>query len=119
MRRLVNFAHEKMAELNDVGALLFRRDRINWILRKMLQLLTWLVILLLGYQWLGIIMSQFPFTRPWGEHLNGYLFGLVLMLGSAILKAIPDLFVACVIFALAKLFAKGMNHFLIWCRIVR
>ncbi|MFZ6863742.1 mechanosensitive ion channel family protein [Undibacterium sp. Ji67W] len=111
MRRLVNFAHEKMAELNDVGALLIRRDRINWMLRKTLQLLTWLIILLLGYQWLGVIMSQFPFTRPWGEHLNGYLFGLVLMLGSAILKAIPDLFVACVIFALAKLFAKGMNHF--------
>ncbi|MFC5399752.1 mechanosensitive ion channel family protein [Undibacterium jejuense] len=111
IRKLLNFAHEKMAELNDVGVLLLRRERINWVMRKVFQLLTWLIIMLLSYQWLGVIMSQFPFTRPWGEHLNGYLFGLVLMLGGAILRAIPDLFVACVIFVLAKLFAKGMGHF--------
>ncbi|MFZ6754524.1 mechanosensitive ion channel family protein [Undibacterium sp. Dicai25W] len=111
IRKLLNFAHEKMAGLNDVGVLLLRRERINWVMRKVFQLLTWLIILLLSYQWLGVIMSQFPFTRPWGEHLNGYLFGLVLMLGGAILRAIPDLFVACVIFVLAKLFAKGMGHF--------
>ena len=111
IRKLLNFAHEKIAGLNDVGALFIRRERIHWGMRKGFQLLTWLIILLLSYQWLGVIMSQFPFTRPWGEHLNGYLFGLVAMLGSAILKAIPDLFVACLIFILAKLVGKAMGHF--------
>ncbi|MFZ6727479.1 mechanosensitive ion channel family protein [Undibacterium sp. MH2W] len=111
VRRLLNYAHEKIAGFNDVGVLLIRRERLHWIMRKGFQLLTWLMILLLSYQWLGIMMSQFPFTRPWGEHLNSYLFGLLLMLGGAILKAIPDLFVACLIFVLAKLFSKAVNHF--------
>ncbi|MFZ6690454.1 mechanosensitive ion channel family protein [Undibacterium sp. SXout20W] len=111
IRKLLSFAHEKMAGLNHVGILLIRRERIHWLMRKGFQLLTWFIVLLLSYQWLGVMMSQFPFTRPWSEHLNGYLFGLIVMLGSSILKAIPDLFVACVIFMLAKLVAKGMHHF--------
>lgn len=111
IRKLLNFAHEKIAGLNDVGVLLIRRERIHWLMRKIFQLLTWLMILLLSYQWLSVMMSLFPFTRPWGEHLNGYLFSVLLTMGSGILKAIPDLFVACLIFAMAKLFSKAINHF--------
>lgn len=111
MRRTLLFANAKIAGLNDVGAMLIKRERIHWMMQRFSQLFSWLLSFLLSYQWLGFLMSRFPFTRPWGEQLNGYFFGVLLTLGSAILKAIPDLFVACLIFALAKLFTHGTGRF--------
>ena len=35
---------------------------------------------MLVYEWLSIVLSSFPYTRPWGERLNGYFFGIVLEL---------------------------------------
>ena len=111
MRRSLIFANAKLAELQDVGSALIKRERLHWLILKTSQILSWGLSLLLSYQWLGVLMSLFPFTRPWGEQLNAYLFGLVLTLGGAILKAIPDLFVAVVIFGLAKLFTHAMGRF--------
>ncbi len=111
MRRSLIFANAKLAELQDVGSALIKRERLHWLILKASQILSWGLSFLLSYQWLGVLMSLFPFTRPWGEQLNAYLFGLVLTLGGAILKAIPDLFVAVVIFGLAKLFTHAMGRF--------
>ncbi len=111
MRRSLIFANAKLAELQDVGSALIKRERLHWLILKISQILSWGLSFLLSYQWLGVLMSLFPFTRPWGEQLNAYLFGLVLTLGGAILKAIPDLFVAVVIFGLAKLFTHAMGRF--------
>ncbi|MBR7779698.1 mechanosensitive ion channel family protein [Undibacterium rugosum] len=111
MRRSLKFANAKLAELHDVGSALIQRERLHWLILKASQMLSWGLSLLLSYQWLGVMMSLFPFTRPWGEHLNAYLFGLVLTLVGAILKAIPDLFVAVLIFGLAKMVTHGLGRF--------
>lgn len=37
------------------------------LVSRLLGLLRWLVVLLLIYEWLGFILSRFPYTRPWGE----------------------------------------------------
>lgn len=109
--RVASFVSTRMDSLHVVQAKLVHSERILWVLHRLFQLLSWIVIFLLSYQWLSFLMSQFPFTRPWGEHLNAYLLGLAMTLGSAILKAIPDLFTACVIFALARMFTQGMSTF--------
>ncbi|WP_422420570.1 mechanosensitive ion channel family protein [Pseudomonas sp. GZD-222] len=69
--------------------------RVFWVLR-------WLVILLLSYEWLGFVLSRFPYTRPWGESLNNYLFEVASYLLEAIVGAIPGLGVALVIFFIAR-----------------
>jgi small-conductance mechanosensitive channel len=107
--RIVSFASAKLDGLDLVHAKLINRERTLWILHRLLQLLLWVIVFLLTYQWLSLVMSQFPFTRPWGEHLNGFLFNLVANIGSAILKAIPDIFTALVIFFLAKLVNQGLS----------
>ncbi|MCX7218569.1 MAG: hypothetical protein NTY70_06400, partial [Burkholderiales bacterium] len=104
--RILSFASAKLDGLDLVHAKLINRERTLWILHRLFQLLLWVIVFLLTYQWLSLVMSQFPFTRPWGEHLNSFLFNLVANIGSAILKAIPDVFTALVIFFLAKL----VNH---------
>jgi small-conductance mechanosensitive channel len=109
--RILSFVGARMDKLHVVQARLVHRERILWVLHRLLQLFSWIVIFLLSYQWLSFLMSQFPFTRPWGEQLNAYLLGLVITLGSAILKAIPDLFTAFVIFFLARIVTQGLSTF--------
>jgi small-conductance mechanosensitive channel len=62
-----------------------------------------LLIAFLLFNWVGFVLSQFPFTRPWGEQLNNYLVALVKGFGTKLLHAIPDLIVALLIFFAARL----------------
>lgn len=69
---------------------------------RLLLLLRWLVILLLTYEWLGFVLSRFPYTRPWGESLNNYLLEVAGYLLQGIVGAIPGLGVALAIFFIAR-----------------
>jgi small-conductance mechanosensitive channel len=60
------------------------------------------LLLLLAYEWLGHVLGQFPYTRPWGEQLNGYLLGIAAQIGGGILQALPELVVALIIFIIAR-----------------
>jgi len=109
--KTLSFARDKLDGHELIQAKLINRDHIQSGLRRVLQWFSWLVIFLLTYEWLSFSLSQFPFTRPLGEQLNNYLLGLVTNIGSATVKAIPDLFTACVIFFLAKMVTQACNAF--------
>jgi small-conductance mechanosensitive channel len=61
-----------------------------------------LVLGILSYEWLAYVLTQFPYTRPWGEKLGDFLLGVVHEIGGGVLHALPNLFIALVIFLLAK-----------------
>jgi hypothetical protein len=61
----------------------------------------WLLSLLLAYTWLGFVLARFPFTRVWGEQLNGYLLGMP-WIWWGILTALPNLLIAAIMFLLAR-----------------
>nr|WP_315484851.1 mechanosensitive ion channel domain-containing protein [uncultured Undibacterium sp.] len=109
--KILSVARDKLDGHQLVRAQLIKRDHIQSGLRRLLQWLSWVVIFLLSYEWLSFTLSQFPFTRPLGEQLNTYLLGITGTIASAALRAIPDLFTACVIFFLAKLVVQGFNAF--------
>ncbi len=109
--KTLSFARDKLDGHELIQAKLINRDHVQSGLRRVLQWFSWLVIFLLTYEWLSFSLSQFPFTRPLGEQLNNYLLGLVTNIGSATVKAIPDLFTACVIFFLAKMVMQAFNAF--------
>ncbi len=109
--KTLSFARDKLDGHELIQAKLINRDHIQSGLRRVLQWFSWLVIFLLTYEWLSFSLSQFPFTRPLGEQLNNYLLGLVTNIGSATVKAIPDLFTAFVIFFLAKMVTQAFNAF--------
>ncbi|PNA97496.1 mechanosensitive ion channel protein MscS [Pseudomonas sp. FW305-130] len=81
---------------------LFDLQNLYYLADRSLWLVYWLVLLLLCYQWLGFVLSQFPYTRAWGESLNVYLMALLGYLVSGILHAIPGLAVALSIFFIAR-----------------
>lgn len=81
---------------------LFDLQNLYYLIDRSLWLLYWLVVLLLCYQWLGFVLSQFPYTRSWGESLNIHLVALLDYLVSGILHALPGLAVALSIFFIAR-----------------
>ncbi|MEY2867009.1 MAG: hypothetical protein RIQ43_1035, partial [Pseudomonadota bacterium] len=98
-RKLVAITESKRLAVN--GVELVPRIRVlSWLL-KLSRLLFIIVAAVLIYEWLSIALAQFPYTRPWGEGLNGFLLGTAASFGGAIVHAIPDLLTAIVIFLLA------------------
>jgi len=47
--------------------------------------------------WITFVLRLFPYTRPWGESLSRKLLSMLLTIGSAISKALPDLLVVALI----------------------
>ncbi|WP_223513799.1 mechanosensitive ion channel family protein [Pseudomonas sp. GL-B-19] len=72
------------------------------LVTRLLEALRWAIVLLLTYEWLGFVLSRFPYTRPWGESLNNYLLEVADYLLQGIVGAIPGMGVALAIFFIAR-----------------
>ena len=93
------------------GVEVVRREGVLRVEQWLLNLVFWGLALLLIYEWLSLSLAQFPFTRPWGEQLNGFLFGLLSRFVLAIVHAIPDLLAAALIFWLAWALTRLLRGF--------
>ncbi len=101
-RRLVTLSEWHSRKLQWGGIELLQRERAATVVRKLLNGVHSLVLLLLVYEWLSFVLARFPFTRVWGETLNSYLLNLLGLIGTAVVGAVPGLFTAVVIFYLAR-----------------
>ncbi|MBX9714759.1 MAG: mechanosensitive ion channel family protein [Pseudomonadaceae bacterium] len=72
------------------------------LVRRALHTLRWILMLLLGYEWLSFVLSRFPYTRPWGESLNAYLLQVATYLFDGVVSALPGLGIAISIFFIAR-----------------
>ena len=75
------------------------------------RLLAVLIGLLAAYEWLGVVLKQFPYTRPWGETL---LAKLLAGLGEIVLKAMeaaPGLLFVLFILLIARFFVRVVKAF--------
>lgn len=63
----------------------------------------------LAYAWLGFVLRQFPYTRPWGEALRGFVLATLVSLGKGILEAVPGLFTVALIVLLTRLVVRVAN----------
>nr|WP_294975769.1 mechanosensitive ion channel family protein [uncultured Pseudomonas sp.] len=91
---------------------LFDVQYLYYLFGRLLWLIYWVVVFLLSYQWLSFVLSQFPFTRPWGESLNVHLFDLVRYLLDGMLGAMPGLAVALCIVLIARAFSSFARRLL-------
>jgi small-conductance mechanosensitive channel len=101
-RRLERSIARDRTSLRVGGVPILHPDRLVDVARIFVRGLYWVVVLIVVYQWLGFVLSQFPYTLPWGESLTRFLIGIVAHLGNQVLKALPDLTVAVAIFLLAR-----------------
>lgn len=84
------------------GAELLHTDRLVAAVRLAVRALWWTLALVLAYEWLGYVLRQFPYTRPWGEELTRYLLSVADRIGRGVFGALPDLLIAVVIFVMAR-----------------
>jgi small-conductance mechanosensitive channel len=101
-KRLLDLAESRAERLALGGAALIRRERLLQLVGWSLKLLFWALALLLVYEWLSLVFAQFPYTRPWGEQLNHYLFDVARRIFGSIVRTVPDLVIALIIFLLAR-----------------
>ena len=93
------------------GVDLFRREGLLRFEQWLLNVVYWALALLLVYEWLSLSLAQFPYTRPWGEQLNGFLLGMLSRFVLGIVHAIPDLLSASLIFWLAWALTRVLRNF--------
>jgi small-conductance mechanosensitive channel len=77
-------------------------DRMVSLVGFAMRALSWLVATVVAYQWISFLLSQFPYSRPWGEGLRAYLWSVGARLGKGVVGAVPDLVIAVVIFFIAR-----------------
>jgi len=71
--------------------------------------------LVVVYWMVGFILRQFPYTRPWGESLRGFLLTTVTSLGLGMLEAVPGLFTVALIALILFFAVAGVS--LAWPRL--
>ncbi|MGE8464568.1 MAG: mechanosensitive ion channel family protein [Pseudomonas putida] len=100
--RLPQLMRERARQIRVGQMPLFDMQYVYRLIDSLLRLLYLAVVVLLSYQWLSFVLSQFPYTRPWGESLNVHLLNLLRYLLDGILQAIPGIAVAIMIFFIAR-----------------
>lgn len=73
------------------------------LLRVVLRVVSVVIALGLTDAWVTFVLKQFPYTYPWGDQLDDYLFRILASIGLAVLHAIPDVLMLILIVVIARL----------------
>lgn len=93
---------EQAGRLRVGGMALVRRDRLQALMHSLIDAVFWALCALLVYAWLSAVLGRFPYTRVWGEQLNGFLLGVIMKILGGVFGAIPNLIIVAVMFAVAR-----------------
>ena len=93
------------------GGEVVRASRLPDLLRGFISFASVLAGLFLLYTWLTFVLNRFPYARPWGEALRGFLLERVSRIGLGILSAIPNLFSVLLIVIVVRFAARLAGQF--------
>jgi small-conductance mechanosensitive channel len=111
VRLLSRLARRHTARLRVGGGLLISRQRVIEIVRRAAAALAYATMIVLTFEWLGYVLGLFPYTRPWGEGLKGYLVGRAIDVLESVARGMPSLFIAILIFGFAYLVDRAQRRF--------
>ena len=100
--RMLRIAEDTAGHVRIGGAEILHRGRTIRGVRFLLRAGYWALVLLVTYEWVGFLLSLFPYTRPWGEQLNAFLIESVTGGLVAVASAVPNLIVVVAIFLIAR-----------------
>jgi small-conductance mechanosensitive channel len=110
-RRIAVAAGARAEKVHVHGVSLLDPQQVRWIARRLVLLTAWVLGLMASYAWLAFVLKRFPFTRPWGEQMEGNLFSIAGNIALAIVGAIPGLLIVVVIVVLARALIKLADVF--------
>jgi small-conductance mechanosensitive channel len=99
---------EKVKTLKVAGVTVVHPMQFLNVARRLVVVTAWVLGLFATYLWLTFTLRLFPYTRPWGEQLKGYLVGLLGSMLQGIVHAVPGLLTVLVIFVITR----ALVHFL-------
>jgi small-conductance mechanosensitive channel len=109
--RLLRAAGEHAEQLTLGNVHLFDREHLRHLLRRALLVLFWVLALILTYGWLSYVLELFPYTRPWGERLTGFLVDALGVVLGGIAQGVPQLAIAALILLIARFVAGLVTRF--------
>ena len=100
--RLVEVAEEKLAQTGLTDVVSLRASRVLEFQRGLLRAVTVGAGMVVVYSTLTFVLRRFPYTRPWGESMRGFLFTTVEDLALGVVNAIPGLFTVALIVLITR-----------------
>lgn len=100
--RLSLAAGVRAKKLQVGGVRLLDPSHVFLITKRLFTLLAWGLALFLATGWLTFVLEQFPYTRPWGEGMEGGLLNMLKTVALAIVHAMPGLLLVLIIFLIAR-----------------
>ncbi len=114
-RRIANWigetAEQRLAAAGVADRELVQSSHLLDFLKHTVSLVVLALGLVLTYQWLTFVLRRFPYSRPWGDALRGFLVDQVTFVGRTIVSAAPRLFTVLLIVALTRFVARLTNLF--------
>jgi small-conductance mechanosensitive channel len=109
--RLSSALKARVEHLKVGGVIALHPSQVLVSVRRLVIIASWLVALLATNVWLTFSLELFPYTRPWGEQLRGYLLGLLTSMLRAMVHALPGLLTVVIIFAITRFLARIVEGF--------
>ncbi|MCM3880274.1 MAG: mechanosensitive ion channel family protein, partial [Vicinamibacterales bacterium] len=114
--RLIAAAEQQVAKSKIAGEIeLLRAFRIRDFEKRVATTSMVGLDFLVVYWMLTFSLRQFPYTRPWGESLRGFIFDTVQSLGLGMVNALPGLFTVAVIFLITRILVRAVA---VWFRAI-
>jgi small-conductance mechanosensitive channel len=88
-----------------------RTSRVVEFERRLVNAAALLLDLAVVYLVLTFVLRRFPYTRPWGESMRGFLFDTATTLGLGFAHALPGLFTVVVILIVTRFFVRAINFY--------
>jgi small-conductance mechanosensitive channel len=85
------------------------REYLALITRRLAQFAAWATGAFLAYIWLAYVLSQFPYTEPWGDALGQRVRHLVSAVLIGIVDSIPNLLTVAVILLIARMIVRLLH----------
>jgi small-conductance mechanosensitive channel len=92
----------KVQKLKVAGVIAVHPAQFLALTRRLIIFIAWLLGLFATYLWLAHLLGLFPYTRPWGEQLHGFLLGLLGSMLNGIVHAVPGLLTVVIIFVITR-----------------
>src|SRR4029453_16618055 len=101
-RRIVAIAEQTVARSGIADVDVIRASQLPVVERGVVTALSLVLDLVVIYATLGFVLRRFPYTRPWGESMRGFLLTTAMNLGLGVADAIPGLFTVLIILVIAR-----------------
>jgi small-conductance mechanosensitive channel len=110
-RQIGHVAEKTVAKTGLGDAAVLQATRVIEFERRLVNGAALLLHLVVVYFVLTFVLRRFPYTRPWGESMRGFLLDTVASLGLGVAHALPGLFTVAVILLIARITTRAMAYY--------